>query len=129
MNDQTESLDSILCEFNDIDTPPDLSVRPIPAPILRPFFRRQLFPEQAFSWRKDLADLSAMVRQEQSACLDAQDSVGASYCLGNLAVIAKVRGQANDSSKLAGEAQELAAQFGLLDVVARMQILRQADGA
>jgi hypothetical protein len=129
MNDQTESLDSILCEFNDIDTPPDLSVRPIPAPILRPFFRRQLFPESAFSRRKDLGELSAMVRQEHRACLDAQDSVGASYCLGNLAVMAKVSGHGDNSAKLAKEAQELAAQVGLAEVIARMQILQQANGA
>jgi hypothetical protein len=129
MNDRTESLDSILCEFNDIDTPPDLAVRPIPAPILRPFFRRQLFPEQAFSWRKDLANLSDMVREEHHACLQAKDLAGASYCLGNLAVIAKLSGQAEESSKLAEAAEGLAAQAGLTEIVVRMQTLRGAKGA
>jgi hypothetical protein len=129
MNEQTESLDSILCEFNDTDTPPDLTVRPIPGPILRPFFRRQLFPEQAFTWRKDLAELTAMIRHEQRACLDVQDSVSASYCLGNLAVLAKVSGRSSESAKLAKEAHSLAQQNGLSEVMARMQVLQQADGA
>jgi hypothetical protein len=125
MNGKTESFDSVLCEFNDVETPPDLTVRPMPAGVLRPYFRRQVFPEKAFSWRDDLAALSGMVEEEQRACLRANNMTGAAYCVANLAVLAKVKGLISDTHKLASEAEGMALQAGIADLVAQMQALRQ----
>ncbi len=125
MNDSTESLDSVLYEFNDVETPPDLTVRPMPAAVLRPYFRRQLFPEQAFSWRDDLETLPAIIEDEQRACLRVNDTAGAAYCVANLAVIAKVKDLVPETHKLASEAEGLAIKAGIPDLAARMQALRQ----
>lgn len=129
MSDDIESLDSVLYEFSDGETALDLTVRPMPAMILRLLIGRQLLPEQAYSRRDDLGEVSAICRDEEQLCLRVKDFAGAAYCLGNLALIAKIREEAVDCLKFAEEAQRLAKQVGLTELVTRMQTLRESNGS
>jgi ATP/maltotriose-dependent transcriptional regulator MalT len=125
MNEQFEGVDCVFCDFKDDDPPPDLTVRPAPAAFIRRLFPQQVLADEAFSLRNDLDELLSLARDEQQAHLISNDRRGACFCLGNQAVIAKVKGDAKKASELATEAENLAAQFGIPELAARMQAIRQ----
>jgi len=124
MNTPFESLNSLLYEFNDVETPPDLTVRPAPAALLRRLFRQMLFPEKAWGRRSDVGELLDTAREEYDACLREKDAAGASFCLSNLVMLTKVRGEVGHALQLAEEAQQLATQVGLADLAAQMRAAR-----
>jgi len=123
MNSFPESPNTVLFAFNDIENPPDLTVRPMPANILRRLFRQYLIPVTAFEKRQDLEELDAAAREEHERCVQARDEVRAMYCLSNLAVLAKVRGELANARKLAEDSRQLAGRLGFADVAKEMQKL------
>lgn len=113
MSSAPESRDSVLFEFNDLDTPPDTTVRPISGGTLRRLLGQQLLDERAMQRHvDDLGRWLALAQQQEEICRRGNDLAGLSHCLANQALIRKAQGALPDALRLHEEAQSVYSQRG-----------------
>jgi hypothetical protein len=103
-----ESLDTILREFNDLDTA-DATPRPIPDAILRPLLSRQVLSKQVLvRHRNDLARMLALTEEQLAFCRRQGDTPELIVALLNKGLLLRAMNRQREALLLLQEAHEFA---------------------